>query len=92
MSLVIRHILVLCEGNHCRSRMAKALLCRALGPEFTIRSAGLRALQNHPAHQDALRLMRERGLEIPSFQGSQLTPDMALGAALIRDTADEVGR
>ena len=49
-------ILVLCEGNHCRSPLAVALLRRALGPGFTVESAGLAALEGIPAHPEAARL------------------------------------
>lgn len=83
MSLAIRQILVLCEGNHCRSPMAEALLRHALGPGFTVQSAGLRALQGQPAHEDAQRLMTAQGLDITAFRGRQLTQEMALGADLI---------
>jgi protein-tyrosine phosphatase len=83
MNLAIRHILVLCEGNHCRSPMAEALLRRALGPGFTVSSAGLKALIDRPAHEDAQRLMVAQGLDISGFRGRQLTLELALGADLI---------
>lgn len=83
MTLGVRRILVLCEGNHCRSPMAEALLQQALGPEFSIGSAGLRALQDHPAHEDAQRLMAARGLDISHFRGRQFTLELALDADLI---------
>lgn len=83
MNLAIRNILVICEGNHCRSPMAEALLRQALGPGFTLSSAGLGALQDHPAHEDAQRLMTERNLDLSAHRGTQLTPDLALAADLI---------
>jgi protein-tyrosine phosphatase len=83
MGPAIRHILVLCEGNHCRSPMAEALLRQALGTDVTVTSAGLRALVGQPAHEQAQRLLAEQGLDLTPFRGRQLTPDQALAADLI---------
>ncbi len=48
---MIKHILVVCVGNICRSPMAEALLKSALGDDggFTLESAGLGALVGHSA-------------------------------------------
>ena len=83
MPLAIHGILVLCEGNHCRSPIAEALLRAGLGGRIQVRSAGLRALIDHPAHAESERLMAEQGLDISGHRGRQLTPDLALGADLI---------
>jgi protein-tyrosine phosphatase len=76
-------ILVLCEGNHCRSPIAVALLRRALGPGFTVESAGLAALEGIPAHPEAYRLAAACDLDLSGHASRQLTPAMALGADLI---------
>jgi protein-tyrosine phosphatase len=76
-------ILVLCEGNHCRSPLAVALLRRALGPGFTVESAGLAALDGIPAHPEAARLAAAHHLDLSGHASRQLTPAMALGADLI---------
>jgi protein-tyrosine phosphatase len=83
MSLAIHGILVLCEGNHCRSPLAEAMLRKALGPGFQVSSAGLRALIDHPALVEAERLAAEQGIDLSGHRGRQLTPDLALGADLI---------
>jgi protein-tyrosine phosphatase len=83
MVLGIQRILVLCEGNHCRSPLAEALLKAQLGPGFEVASAGLAALVGRPAHPEAVRLLAERGLDLSSHRGRQLTPDLALAADLI---------
>ena len=56
---MIRHILVVCVGNICRSPMAEALLKGALRgqDEFTVESAGLGALVGHPASEAASKLL-----------------------------------
>jgi protein-tyrosine phosphatase len=74
---------VLCEGNHCRSPLAEALLKEALGPTVEVSSAGLGALVGHPAHPEAMEIMRERGLDITAHRGRQFTPAAALQADLI---------
>ncbi len=82
---MIRHILVVCVGNICRSPMAEALLTDALrGQEkFTVESAGLGALVGHPASEFAVQLMDERGIDISSHRAQQITPDLVAKADLI---------
>ena len=75
---MIRHILVVCVGNICRSPMAEALLRDALREQkdIIVESAGLGALVDHPASEHAVTLMRERGLDISEHRARQITPDM----------------
>ena len=82
----ISRILVLCEGNHCRSPLAEGLLRKCLDPEIRITSAGLNALLGQPAHRATKALMAMDGIdiaEITAHLGRQLTADLALGADLI---------
>jgi protein-tyrosine phosphatase len=83
MSPSIRHILVLCEGNHCRSPLAEALLREALGPRVEVSSAGLGALVGHPAHIETLRILQEANLDLTAHRGRQFTPAAALRANII---------
>jgi protein-tyrosine phosphatase len=78
-----RSILVLCEGNHCRSPIAEALLREALGGGVTVESAGLGAQNGFGAHALAIQLMGEQGINLTSFRSRQLKPAMALKADLI---------
>jgi len=82
---MIRHILVICVGNICRSPMAEAVLRNALREqeEITVESAGLGALADWPASEHAEALMAERGLDISSHRARQLTPEMIKEADLI---------
>ena len=82
---MIRHILVVCVGNICRSPMAEALLRDALREQqdITVESAGLGALVDHPASEHAVTLMRERGLDISGHRARQITPDMVHAADLV---------
>lgn len=79
----IRHILILCDGNHCRSPLAEALLRSLLPPDIRVESAGLQALEGKPADLEAQRLLEAHGLDISAHRGRQLTEEMALKADLI---------
>lgn len=72
--LAFRRILVLCEGNHCRSPMAEALLQAALGPQAEVSSAGLGALHGRGAAPEALALLAGRDLDLSAFRARQVTP------------------
>ena len=82
---MIRHILVVCVGNICRSPMAEALLRDALREQqdIIVESAGLGALVDHPASEHAVTLMRERRLDIGNHRARQITPDMVHAADLV---------
>ncbi|RQR24902.1 low molecular weight phosphotyrosine protein phosphatase [Burkholderia sp. Bp9143] len=70
---MIDNILVVCEGNICRSPMAQALLARAL-PSARIRSAGCSALAGRRADPLAVELMAERGIDL----GEHIAVDLNL--------------
>lgn len=88
---MIRHIVVVCVGNICRSPMAEALLRQELRGQdgYTVESAGLGALVGFPAAEHSVALMDELGLDIREHRARQLHPDM-VGAAdlvLVMETA-----
>jgi len=76
-------ILVVCDGNHCRSPIAEALLKAGLGEGVSIGSAGLIAMEGLPADILARKVMAELGLDISSHRGRQLTGPLALASDLI---------
>ena len=78
----MNNILVVCEGNICRSPMAAALLA-ARQPALQARSAGLGALVGRPADETAVRLMRSLGIDISGHRASQLTRRMCLESELV---------
>ena len=82
---MIRHILVVCVGNICRSPMAEAVLRDALKvrKEVVVESAGLGALVGEPASGFSVELMQERGLDITGHRAQQLTPELITRADLI---------
>ena len=81
--LNIASILVVCDGTHCRSPLAEALLRQILPARIRVESAGLTALGGMPADPEAQRLLAARGLDLSHHRGRQLTPAMALAADLI---------
>lgn len=78
-----RFILVLCEGNLCRSPIAEGLLRAGLGLSIRVESAGLAAREGMPPHPEAVRLLAEHGIDIRGHRSRSLTPAMALEADLI---------
>ena len=82
---VVNNILLVCVGNICRSPMAEALLRHELGnPEgVKIHSAGLAALVDNPAQEDAQALMLELGLDISAHRARQLGPNLLREAELV---------
>jgi protein-tyrosine phosphatase len=75
-------ILVVCEGNICRSPMAEGLLAAAL-PQMQVRSAGLGALIGMPADDTAVRLMQERGIDITAHRAMQINRQMCVQADMV---------
>ena len=64
--------------------MAEAVLREALKDKaVTVESAGLGAMVDWPAAEDAEVLMKERGLDISSHRGRQLAPEMIEDTDLI---------
>ena len=82
---MIRHILVVCVGNICRSPMVEGLLKRELREQdgFTVESAGLGALVGYPASEFSIELMDELGVDITAHRARQIHPDMVNAADLV---------
>lgn len=71
-------LLVVCDGNTCRSPMAAALAARAAarrGLALTVRSAGLAAVAGAPASPPAVAAMARRGLDLTGHRAARLTGD-----------------
>lgn len=79
---MIRSILVVCVGNICRSPVGERLLVAAL-PEHRISSAGLAALEGHPADADAAAAAAEIGLDLEGHVARQLTQEIGKSHDLI---------
>jgi protein-tyrosine phosphatase len=78
----MKRLLVICEGNICRSPMAMGLFAAAL-PTIEVVSAGLNALVGMAADPAAVSLMRARGLDISEHRAIQLNRELCARADLV---------
>ena len=76
------HILVLCQGNICRSPVAEAMLKQRL-PNKQVQSAGLVALVGQGAEPTAAEIAMANGLDLSAHIARQVTVDMMQWADLI---------
>jgi len=79
---MIFNVLMVCEGNLCRSPMAAALL-EQRGTGLRVSSAGLAAVVGQPAAQQAIAALAEVGIDLRSHRATQLTRQLANEAELI---------
>lgn len=82
---MIRNILVICTGNICRSPMAEGLLRSSTGrgAEFAVSSAGVAALVGEPPADEALAVMRSRGIDISACRARQCDDKLLAQADLV---------
>jgi protein-tyrosine phosphatase len=78
----VKSILVVCEGNICRSPMAEGLLAAAL-PGMHLHSAGLNAVLGAPADETAVQLMSQLGIDITPHRARQITRQMCLESDMV---------
>jgi protein-tyrosine phosphatase len=78
----MKSILVVCEGNICRSPMAQALFAAAL-PLTQVHSAGLGAMVGMPADDLAICLMHERGIDITRHRAQQISRALCTQADMV---------
>jgi len=71
----MKTLLLVCTGNTCRSPMAEALTRRALADTsgWRVVSAGLGAVNGHPASPYAIKAMRSLGLDISGHRSQMVT-------------------
>jgi protein-tyrosine phosphatase len=78
----VRSILIVCEGNICRSPMAEGLMASAL-PQVMFRSAGLGAMLGSPADEIAVQLMLQRGIDISAHRARQINRALCLDSDMV---------
>ncbi|BCQ24506.1 low molecular weight phosphotyrosine protein phosphatase [Caballeronia sp. NK8] len=79
---MIGSVLMVCEGNICRSPLAAALLKREL-PQLEVGSAGTHALVGARADAIVAELAHERGIALDTHVATQLDAPRARAADLI---------
>ncbi|TXH03865.1 MAG: low molecular weight phosphotyrosine protein phosphatase [Nevskiaceae bacterium] len=94
---MIRHILVVCTGNICRSPVAEALLRQRLAEGgFVVASAGTAAMVGWPADPMTQRVAAGYGLSLSEHRARQLGPAMLADHDLVltldQSHSDWIGR
>jgi protein-tyrosine phosphatase len=79
---MIRSVLMVCEGNICRSPLAAALLAREL-PHLDVTSAGTHALIGEPANAVIVELAQAHGLALDAHVATQIEASHARDSDLI---------
>jgi len=77
-----RNILMVCQGNICRSPMAEGIW-KKLFPAHVVESAGLSAPEGNPADPLAIIVMREIGLDISFHRSRQIRENLVRWADLL---------
>lgn len=73
-------IYFLCTGNSCRSQMAEGWAKKYLGNEWHVYSAGIEA---HGLNPNAVKAMREVGVDISSQTSDMINPEILNNADLV---------
>lgn len=82
-----RTLLFVCSGNTCRSPMAEAIARSVLDtgrvraaegetPPVAVASAGVMAMPGAPASEEAVRVMRDRGIDLSGHRSQPLTREL----------------
>ncbi len=79
--ITLRHILVVCTGNICRSPAAAGLLAAQVDGD--VESAGIHAPIGHRADVRAMRLAERYGVSLYKHRARQLTRQMCSRSDLI---------
>jgi protein-tyrosine phosphatase len=79
---MIENVLVVCEGNICRSPLAAAMLAQSL-PGVGVSSAGTHALVGEGADPLMVELARHRGVQLETHVATPLTDERVRAADLI---------
>ena len=89
--MLVKSILMVCQGNICRSPMAEGLFLHELKKQTSlvcVSSAGLTALVGYHADQHAKQVMLKQGIDISAHQARQLDPALVSRHELILAMTD----
>lgn len=77
----MRKIVFVCTGNTCRSSMAEGIFKKMLSDmgklkEFAVSSCGTHAVFGLPASNEAIKVMKDEGIDLSSHRSRPLTEDI----------------
>jgi low molecular weight protein-tyrosine phosphatase len=78
----LRHLLVLCHGNICRSPFAEVLLAARM-PAREVRSAGLHAGDGNPADPSAIACAQRMGVSLAAHRSARVGAELLGWADLV---------
>jgi len=81
-------LLFVCTGNICRSPMAEGIARDVVATRYPdapvlVESAGIAALDGHPATREAVKVMDERGIDISGHEARTLSRGMLASSDLV---------
>ncbi|HHW03913.1 MAG TPA: low molecular weight protein arginine phosphatase [Thermoanaerobacterales bacterium] len=77
----MKRVVFVCTGNTCRSSMAEALFKKILQEQgrerdIMVESCGIAAVEGMPASSNAVKVMKEEGIDISSHRARQLSEEI----------------
>ena len=84
--MTVKSVLVVCQGNICRSPMAEGFFSHQLHnacSSITTHSAGLAAVVDYPAESRANAIMQKHGIDISKHRARQVDNELVRQAELI---------
>ncbi|MDQ7093019.1 low molecular weight protein arginine phosphatase [Desulfosporosinus sp. PR] len=73
-------LLFICTGNTCRSPMAEGLAHELLGEGVQVSSAGMEAWEGDKASPQALKVLKERNVDLSDHRSRRVSLELLSGA------------
>ncbi|KZX11521.1 arsenate reductase/protein-tyrosine-phosphatase family protein [Methanobrevibacter curvatus] len=73
---MVKRVLFICTANICRSAMAEGLFNEKTEDNFHSFSSGIYAYNGNPTTKEAIKVLKEKGIDISSHRSQELTIGM----------------